>query len=325
MNGKGQTESTEPEGNRKPRGPAVPTVDLRKALELMRKIWDKEKRNAAPVPAILTHWGYRPKSSGGFLAIASLKRYGLLDEQGSNERRTLKLSAFALNLLKNETLNPAEYQKLLKQAALMPTFHREMWKKYGVEMPSDQTVGSHLVFERGFAPETATAFIKQYKDTISLAKLTENDTVQDSDTEAIEETDEASTAQSKRNSEPPPAEPKPPKSGTNMSSASNGTSVQPGELPVPIGGGLIARVPFPMTQQAYNILLETLKLWEKILVKTSSPIPPAIKLPADAMWRNNDSDKPVKIIALMGDKDGELYFQSSDGTGIPASELTFQK
>jgi hypothetical protein len=42
------------------------------------------------------------------------------------------------------------------------------------------------------------------------------------------------------------------------------------------------------------------------------------------MWEQNDgSHKPVKIVALMGEKDGELYYQSEDGTGLPASQLKF--
>jgi hypothetical protein len=38
---------------------------------------------------------------------------------------------------------------------------------------------------------------------------------------------------------------------------------------------------------------------------------------------NNDNDKPVRIVAVMGEKDGETYYQSEDGTGIPASQLQF--
>jgi hypothetical protein len=50
-----------------------------------------------------------------------------------------------------------------------------------------------------------------------------------------------------------------------------------------------------------------------------SPVP----LPANAMWKNKDSNKPVKIIAFLGERDGKQFYQSEDNTGIPASELTF--
>src|SRR5438270_379154 len=102
VNPKQQSPQDDAKSQRRTRGPAVPTINLEKAIALIRKVWEKEKRNPAPVSSIVTHWGYKPKSSGGFLAIASLKRFGLLDEQGSSKQRTLKLSQLALDLLKNE-------------------------------------------------------------------------------------------------------------------------------------------------------------------------------------------------------------------------------
>ena len=154
----------------KSRGPAVPTVNLQKALDLMRIVWAEEKRNPAPVSVILTHWKYKPKSSGGLQAIASLKRFGLLEEQGSGEKRTLKLTPLALDILKNETVDAAEYIRLLKEAALNPKFHRLLWEKHGTEMPSDQTLEKNLVFDMRFSEDAAKHFVKEYKDTLAFAK-----------------------------------------------------------------------------------------------------------------------------------------------------------
>jgi hypothetical protein len=39
------------------------------------------------------------------------------------------------------------------------------------------------------------------------------------------------------------------------------------------------------------------------------------------MWKNKDFDKMVKIIGLMGEKDGQRYYQTDEGSGIPESEL----
>jgi hypothetical protein len=42
------------------------------------------------------------------------------------------------------------------------------------------------------------------------------------------------------------------------------------------------------------------------------------------MWeQNNGMHKPVKLVAIMGERDGEQYYQSEDGTGIPSSQLKF--
>lgn len=44
--------------------------------------------------------------------------------------------------------------------------------------------------------------------------------------------------------------------------------------------------------------------------------------PITATWSNKDSDQPVKIVGVLGEKDGEVYLQTEGGTGIPASQVT---
>src|SRR4051794_1188762 len=94
------------------RGLGIPAINLEKAIALIQKLWQHEKRNPAPISVILGHWGYSLKSSGGYLAVASVKRFGLVVEEGKNEKRSLRLSPLALDLLKHEN-NPQEYRRLL--------------------------------------------------------------------------------------------------------------------------------------------------------------------------------------------------------------------
>lgn len=304
--------------SKKPRGPAVPTINLEKAIGLMRKVWEMEKRNAAPVAAIVTHWGYKPKSSGGFLAIASLKRFGLLDEQGSNEKRTLALSSLALNLLKNESTNPAEYLQLLKTAALSPRFHREMWTKYATELPSDQTIESYLVFDKHFSKDAAKTFIKEYKDTIAFAKLRDEDTVPEAESEG--------ESGNQNEEEKPNAASQPPfRPAQRSQHKSPPLSANVRYLPIPLDIGE-APIPVGMSDGDFDLLLETLKLWKKKIVRPAyQPTNPANEMmfPRKAIWKNKDNDMPVVIADLAGEKDGVLYYRSSTGTGIPAHELVW--
>jgi hypothetical protein len=240
--------------SRKSRGPAVPTINLEKAIGLMRKVWEKEKRNAAPVASVVNHWGYKAKSSGGFLAIASLKRFGLLDEHGSNEKRTLKLSNLALDLLKHEATDLAEYLRLLKTAALNPKFHREMWTKYGTELPSDQTIESYLVFDQHFSEDTAKDFIREYKDTIAFAKLAEGDTVP----ETGGQNETADENQEKTPKIDPPAPPQTPK-GPSMSA-----NVRYLSIPLDIGD---APVPMGMSKGDWRIFIDALRVFKSRIVK----------------------------------------------------------
>ncbi len=53
-------------------------------------------------------------------------------------------------------------------------------------------------------------------------------------------------------------------------------------------------------------------------------VSPQSTFPARAIWKNKSADAPVTITGFLGEKDGVRFYQSSDGTGIPESELTFE-
>ena len=267
---------------KKSRGPAVPTINLEKAIGLMKKVWEKEKRNAAPVPAIVTHWGYKPKSSGGFLAIASLKRFGLLDEQGSNEKRTLALSRLALDLLKNESTNPAEYVRSLKNAALNPKFHREMWTRYATELPSDQTIESFLVFDKHFSEDAAKSFIREYKDTIAFAKLREGDTVTETGDDG--DSDNENKQEKPKEGSLPPIKP--------VKTAKSSTPIMTENvryLPIPLDIG-DAPIPVGMSEADFQLLLDTLNLWKKKIV--IEEVPPTSEVADDYYKQHGRPYKP---------------------------------
>ena len=41
------------------------------------------------------------------------------------------------------------------------------------------------------------------------------------------------------------------------------------ELPVPLDNGMVATVPYPMTEEDFLLLIDTLQLWKKRLVHSS--------------------------------------------------------
>jgi len=45
------------------------------------------------------------------------------------------------------------------------------------------------------------------------------------------------------------------------------------QLTIPIGDGLLARVPFPMSEDDFDLLIGTLQLWKKNLVRKPTSIP----------------------------------------------------
>ncbi len=155
-----------------------PIVNLEKAISMMKKVWEKEKRNPAPASSIVEHWGYAAKSSGGFQAIASLKRFGLLEEI-SGPQRTLKVSGAALDLLKYEETDLLSYRKLVRGMALLPAWYEMLWNKYSHELPSDKTLESFLVFDNHMEQPQAKLLMRTYKETISFAKMAEPDMLEE--------------------------------------------------------------------------------------------------------------------------------------------------
>ncbi len=157
------------ENKPKGRSPAYPAINLEAAIQRARQLYDKERHHPTPVSAIVSHWGYTSLNGAALGAVAALKKYGLLDEEGSGEDRMARLSRLADDIL----MNPDEAKKAeaIREAALRPAIHREMWEKYHLDLPSDRSLLWALTRDRGFTERGATEFIREYRATIAFAEL----------------------------------------------------------------------------------------------------------------------------------------------------------
>jgi hypothetical protein len=153
----------------------LPGIGLEAALEKARILYEHEGRHAAPFEAIVAHWGYTAKSGAGQVALAALRKFGLLIYEGKSAR----LSDLAFQILWDEEDSEAR-RTAIKQAALNPTIHRELWDQYGASLPSDTTLKLELR-RRGFAESAIPEFLDQFRSTLAFAQLTEADRVPDRD------------------------------------------------------------------------------------------------------------------------------------------------
>lgn len=279
-----------------------PSIALPAAVSLVRSIYEKDKRTPVSYTAAATAMGHGSLSGPARMKVASIKNYGLLDAVGEN----VQVSPLAMRLLHQNDDVP-DYRAAAKEAALRPELFRKLAETH-LEASQD-TIASHLLLKMQLSDDGARVAAKAFKETIAFAKLDNTEYTPASEADKGKASGSSTAVTPVVN--PPPA----PKTTVNA------TTVQPGELPVPIGDGLVARVPFPMTEEDFDLFVETLKLWKKRL--TRRPAPAQRTFPCRAIWKNNDSDKPVTIVADLGEKDGQKYFQSEDGTGIPSSELWF--
>lgn len=237
------------------RSPAYPYIGLGEAIEKARLILNAEKRHPATVDAIATHWKLSTKSSGLKTGISALKKFGLLDEVKGSKIQQLKLSDLALRILLDED-SSEERKKALKTAALNPEIYRELWEKYSSDLPSDSTLRSYLLLERKFNDVYVDTFIQNYKDTISFAKLTQTDSVLE--TPLIDQSFEQLFMQKESKNDD--------QSVKLPGRSASKTIFREFNLPLKEGNASI-KIPCPMSQESFSLLIETLEVWKKSLVR----------------------------------------------------------
>ena len=123
---------------------------------------------------IISHWGYALKSGPGLTALAALKKFGLLEDEGTRGNQQLRLSELAWRILLDEE-GSETWLVCVREAALKPVIHRKLWDEYGADLPSDQNLRRKLLFEEKFSERAVDEFIDQFKRTILFAKLAEAD------------------------------------------------------------------------------------------------------------------------------------------------------
>lgn len=158
-------------GARAVRGPSYPNISLEDALGKARLFWQQEKRSAAPISAAARHWGYSETSSSSKVVVAALLHFGLLEGSGSSDNRTVKLTARALDILLDEQDSQARL-KATQDAARAPKLYADILRKWSAhELPSDQTMRFYLLREKGFNEGSIAGFLKDFRKTLSYAKL----------------------------------------------------------------------------------------------------------------------------------------------------------
>lgn len=173
-----QAQESDESTKKRLRSPAYPFVNLETAIKRAKAFYDREGRNAAPLAVMAKHWGYETKSSGSTQTAAALMSFGLMQDEGTGGKRKVKLTPSALKILLDARTDSSEKDALIKQAALSPKIHQQIWSKWPTGV-SDENLKHALMFEweSPFNENSVDGFIREYKDTIAFAKLTESDKV----------------------------------------------------------------------------------------------------------------------------------------------------
>lgn len=164
-------------GKKEGRSPGYPAINLETALDRARLVMDKEKKHYAAQATLFGHWGYGPKSSMGMLVLAALKKYGLIEYKGAGDSREAKLTDLAWRILVDDRPISDERMALVREAALNPAIHQKLWHDYDGQLPSDENLRHRLLTVEGFTTGAVDDFIREFRETITFAKLEEPDSL----------------------------------------------------------------------------------------------------------------------------------------------------
>ena len=116
-------------------------------------------------------WGYSPKSSGGFQTISALKSYGLLDDDGVNSDRKVKLTHEARHYFLDE--RDEQKNALLAKFALTPPLFKSLWEDDGWKegMPADTVARSRLKLDRQMNDQSSRSLLSIFKENVQFAGL----------------------------------------------------------------------------------------------------------------------------------------------------------
>jgi hypothetical protein len=152
------------------RSPNYPAVSLKDAVERVRSLYQKDGKAGAPPKIAAVHIGFQTPHGQAMSVLAALKKFGLVDEV----KDRLVPSQRAIEIL-NLREDDARRIQALKDAALNPPIYRELAEQHrDTGLPADDVLQSELKTYRDFNPNAVASFVKDFKETLEFAGLSEN-------------------------------------------------------------------------------------------------------------------------------------------------------
>ena len=251
---------TEPEKTthkpKRSRSPNYPGIDLGEAIEKARRLHTVEGKNAAPLTAVLAHWGYAPQSGGGLVAVAALKKFGLIEDKGSGPHRSIRLTPLALQIILDNRAESRERLEALREAALLPPIHCELWSEFNGTLPSDETLKYNLMVHKGFTELGAKEFVRQFRSTVAFAKLPESAMLSGETEDKPDEEDEVDSMAF------------PPGIATEQRGKPLSGQQRAVQLPISANQWATLQAPFPMSEGAWQQMMTVLEAMKPALVES---------------------------------------------------------
>ena len=236
------------------RSPAYPAIALPQAMDLLGVIFRSFQSHPAPMEAVGEAVGMKAGGSSLNVRLAALKKYGLIDELGDTKSggKSYRVSALGKDLAVLPQAS-AEHAEALRKAALMPVIYESLWTRFGPELPADSLIRSYLVRERNFNAHQVDGAIADFRATIEYAGLAKEAADIAPETESIGQILDRYAAMRTP-------------SGAHVMPAA---IASPSEVfTIPLEDGKVASIPYPMSEQTWELFMQTLNLWKPRLVES---------------------------------------------------------
>ncbi len=146
------------------KSPRAPSISLGEALERVLRIYDKEKRHAAPTEVVVQDMGYKSANNGAALAaLASIRYFGLLEKPQEGKLAVTKE-------FESYQYAPDDESKrgLLLKWLRSPQIFADLIDRYPSGFPSDKNLRFDLM-EHGFSPASADSVVSVFRRSIEFA------------------------------------------------------------------------------------------------------------------------------------------------------------
>lgn len=239
---------------RRVRSPKYPNIDLEKAIDLTRKLYEADGLHEIPSDVAAVDMGYSAKGSVGIRAISALLQYDLANAKGSGKNRVLWLSELSKDILLDKRDVSKDRDEAIRSAALRPSIYMHLFEKYGGNLPSDNVIETYLLREQKFNPKVTRSFIIGLRTTFEFAGIGQEpsaaEVIEEADNGILEEDESSNT------------------SGLTPQVPLAETDVQIQKLTIPlIGGGMaILSVPVPLSKQNFDHLVSMINAMGVALV-----------------------------------------------------------
>lgn len=237
------------------RSPSYPAIDIQTALKRAQELYAQSQHYYSPVDIVSRHWGYTPGSGMATGTIAALIRYGLLVAEGAAKERKVRLTDFALDIIRDKRSDSTERNQRLMEAAFRPKIHAEIYEKYEYNLVSDEDFLYELERNKNFTPNGAKEFIAQYKRTLEFVKRLRSDENVPAESVSEQQVDTFTTeAQIGGTSE-------------DASISPQEKNVQTIKIPMLEGVWPTLTAQFPMNKEDWDYMIKVLTTMEPKLVK----------------------------------------------------------